>query len=496
MEFLKDIHRELFENWNISRENWLVFAEVQEPQPEVKEQEEEKPEVQPTPNEKPEKRVEETKEKGNKIVKEDGEKKLDELDPKTRKKEFIQKNLPALMAKLSALKGFESLDPENPQLREVAESMLAEIDKSKLEATSGKLELSENENQKIKKALSEHIKKTLDKASKAEKGETEIISKLTDEFKLPSEKGNALNTLLALRFKAEKGETEGEFKLDGDSIKNKEQLMAAIKAKDPELAKKLTAYETAEENKDDPLKELEKYAENSVKAHEALSKMADSLGNPENLKKMGAIEGLMALLQLIPTIMDALKKGDFTIVNEMMADFNKGENPAKKLSESKKGYEEILKNKDVPLATLINIYEDPSANNQAANDLFCPGKNAEEIKTDPMGKYRLMAKPAIQAQLGRKLGLRISDVKTDEMGTKIEATRDQRKIAINFSKSEGEFVANILPYVQQKTEGGGMTWVEGERTEVKEANWDKVKNGLNATVAVKKGGKKKPAKTA
>ena len=432
--------------------------------------------------------VDSTKKEPTEELKEKG-KPEETAEQKAEKTKFIEDNLGTLMTRLSKLPDFKSLNSENPQMQEMAKELLAVMSKDKLEdLKKGNLDISEEEKGKMEKIAVSHIKKTIDKGDRIEKGEPELLDNWADKLDLSYEneleEGEPLNKLIALKFKIEKGDKGDEIKINGDVVKNKAELMAKITVKDSDLAEKLTNYENADENeKNELLKSLEKYAGDNVEAHEAMAKMAESLDSPEAIKKMGGLAGLLALLQLIPTIMEALKNKDFSVVNEMMADFKKGENPAKNISESKKSYDAFLKKSESPLSMILSAYEDPSTNNEVANNLFCKNKTKEQIKTDPLGKYRLMAKPAIQAHLARQLGLKITEIKTDEGGTEIQGVKRNRdKVSIIFYNEGGKLVADIRPYVRI-TEEGVSRWEIAEKGNViKDAKWGTIKNELSKTV--------------
>ncbi|MBN2096364.1 hypothetical protein JW752_03095, partial [Candidatus Peregrinibacteria bacterium] len=505
MEFLKDIHRQLFENWNFSRENRLVFEEAPEPQPEKKEQEGERPEGEPEGKVQEEiKKIKESiirlKKESQKLIETYAKEGLTEDEDKTSKyysgkrveiykrMEEFEKKTPELQAAQAIHKEIKELTAEISQhaekgttkefkaetteeekekkaeapaekLREGRDKAKAAIEKFIVEKFQGipAIHIESGEIREldmatlIKKPTSQTLINTFlnklpeDRIKEVEKNpnltptkdevkffreafckitgieeisdsdpkEMEAVKKLIGD-KLPAQGGSLAEILSRTHNIVEE---DGQLTINGDAVKDvaglKPYLPANIQATFDAAIKK--------NPEDKTLANLEQIAKRNVDGLAGFQKMLDSMGeSKEGGKKMGAIEGLMALLQLLPTIMEALKKGDFTIVNEMMADFNKGENPAKNVSESKKGYDKILKDKSPDLKTLLSVYEDPSTNNQAANDLFCEGKTEEEIKTDPLGKYRLMAKPAIQAQLAQKLGLRISKMESDDMGTKVE----------------------------------------------------------------------------
>ena len=432
-----------------------------------------------------------TKKEVNKILNTIIGKPKETEEQKAEKTKFINEHLDTLMKRLSALPDFKSLNTENPQMQEMAKELLAVMSKDRLmELKESKTNISEEEKGKMEKIAVKHIQK-IDKGDRIEKGEPELLDNWADKLGLSYEdeleEGKPLNKIIALKFKIEKGDNDKEIKINGDTVKSKEDLMTKIKAEDSELAEKLTKYETAGDNeKDELLEGLEKYAGDSVEAHEAMAKMAESLDSPEAIKKMGGLAGLFALLQLIPTIMKALKDGDFSVVNEMLADYKKGENPAKKISESKKNYSAFFekgKGKDAKLKTLLSVYKDPKTSNKDANDLFCgKGKSEDEIKQDPLSKYRFMAKPAIKGKFVEGLGLgRIEEIKLEEGVTEIDGyKRDTgERVSIRLYEEGGILQANIRGYESVPQSGGGEIMQKAKTSiPVANADWDTIKDAL------------------
>ncbi len=397
----------------------------------------------------------------------------------TLKKDFIETNLSTLTDRLADLPGFGKFDKDNPQLQEVATLALMQISQKKLEAAKkeGKLEISAEEEKKIKKVMMENIQKSIDPKDTAEKHELTLLDNWADELDLPYEdeleEGEPLNKIIALKFLVEKGDKENEIKLDGDPVKNKEELMTKIELEDSELAKKLTAYKKATENdnmdEDDALEALEKYADNTAKAHEAMQKLADALSDTEAVEKMGLGEALGALLQLWGAIKVALDSGDWATLNEVMDDFTKGRNPAKRMKESRDSYANALEGKTPPLNDLLKAYMDPRGNE--GDKLFAEG--APEDKKEALGRYRMEAKPAIQDYLVAKLPLNSIAKIEETTGGITEMTaynNNGDKIAVELLVKTGQPTkARVVPYVQGKNEKGEtVEGKAGKKEELKE----------------------------
>jgi hypothetical protein len=184
-------------------------------------------------------------------------------------------------------------------------------------------------------------------------------------------------------------------------------------------------------------KAFEDLANNEVKTREEWQKLQEVTKDPEKVKKafkdMGPMEILSSLAQMFKIFKKAFDTGDFQSLNDAVADFSQGNNPAERLKEAETGYRDQV-DKIENTSDLLSLYQDPYGEKE-------PGIAKEMFEGVP---YRVQLKTAIQSKLEAVLGIDITGMENKTASiTRIEGLDGNRKVKITLENRNGKALVSM-----------------------------------------------------
>ena len=222
-------------------------------------------------------------------------------------------------------------------------------------------------------------------------------------------------------------------KINNIAITNFSEFKQAV----PELKDQIAKISSAEGNQQ---KEMQKTLQDILKiqniGYDYLEKNMDKVPGVTDLmnkpEKKGFMEQISAIIQLLGSVMAAMKSGDWNTVNDVLSDFGESKDITKVAENMKKAgeaYQNFFeKNAPGNVNELLSAYLNPTG--KEANALF----NAK--KGDILGKYRSEAKAPMLQYIQKNMGMNISSIEAEAGGssTKIKAEMGKQKFEISVGK--------------------------------------------------------------
>jgi len=308
-------------------------------------------------------------------------------------------------------------------LTSLSEDRIKEISSAK---TTENMKISDKEKNNMYEAFAKAY--NFGNLEKADEKEMELIG----ELEINDQPLSTLSpdTVKILSMTHEFKEVDGDLKI---KVGNDFKAVAADGLAEYLPASMRKSYKTALNNDPFNKNNFNELANGELKTRESMEQLEEILANPETAKKMGIMEMLGSLGQLLKLFQEAFKTGDWQSLNDAVKDFGKGRNPAERVKEAEKTYSDRIKNIN-STNELVELYKDPYGD--TAIKEFGEGDEATP--------YRVQLKEAIQAKLSAELGIEIESMEVTKAGVVEMVTyKDENTIHIFLENNDGETLLTV-----------------------------------------------------
>lgn len=326
-------------------------------------------------------------------------------------------NLAKIAAKLYGGNGVKESDP---QFSNAISKFITDLPPARAKELGEKPAtiLSDAEQKALGKALKEAY--GADKFSKVDDAEVKMVGdmKVGDKILSTLVPASVFKTL-SITHDIKPG-PDGTLTVDGNPVKNPGELKQYIS---PDLQAGYEKALTGEKNTD-----FEKKSDDEAKSKEAMAKIGEVMANPNAIdafKKMGITEMIGAIAQLWTMFQAAMRNKDFKSLQDGLADFQAGKNPADRMKIAGETYNEKINGKEGKggiddVGQLVDLYTQPYG--ETAKALF--GKDEKAVP------YRIQMHDIIQKRFEDQLGISIITMEPKGTGVTMLAEKGPKKCKI------------------------------------------------------------------